>query len=46
MLAEKHGYRCIHVFDWDDLDKIINLLLPKTRVFARNCKIYSQIKRM
>ena len=40
MLAEKHGYRCIHVFDWDDLDKIINLLLPKTRVFARNCKIY------
>ena len=39
-IAEDAGYRCIHVFDWDDLDKIINLLLPKTRVFARNCKIY------
>lgn len=39
-IAEDAGYRCIHVFDWDDLDKIFNLLLPKTRIFARNCKIY------
>ena len=40
MLAESHGYRCIHVFDWDNWDSIINLLLPCTRVYARDCSIY------
>ena len=40
-LAEKHGYRCIHVFDWDSWDAIINLLRkPARRIFARNCTIY------
>ena len=38
-LAQENGYFCIHVFDWDDWDKIINLLLPKQKVYARNCKI-------
>ena len=22
--ANKNGYRCIHIFDWDDLDEVIN----------------------
>lgn len=39
-VAEENGYRCIHVFDWDDWDKIINLLTPKTRIHARKCEIY------
>ena len=39
-LAEKYGYRCIHVFDWDDWTKVINMLKPKTTVGARKCKIY------
>ena len=38
-LAEEHGFQCIHIFDWDDKDKIINLLLPKTAIYARNCEI-------
>lgn len=38
-LAEQHGYRCIHVWDWDDKDKIVRLLLPRKRVFARNCEV-------
>ena len=38
-LAEEHGFQCIHIFDWDDEDKIINLLLPKTTLYARNCEI-------
>ena len=38
-LAEKNGYRCIHIFDWDDLSKIVKLLLPKIKVYARNCKV-------
>ena len=38
-LAKKHGYRCIHVWDWDNIDAIVNLLLPREKVFARNCSI-------
>lgn len=38
-LANKYGYRCIHIFDWDNEDDIINLLLPRTRIYARNCQI-------
>ena len=37
--AEKLGYRCMHIFDWDDKDKIINLLLPKTQLYARKCEL-------
>ena len=39
-LAEKHGYRCIHVFDWNDIDKIVESLQPKTTLYARKCKIF------
>lgn len=39
-LAEEHGYRCIHVFDWDDIDKIVESLQPKTTLYARKCKIF------
>lgn len=38
-LAKENGYRCIHVFDWDDPYKIINLLKPRQRVYARECDI-------
>lgn len=36
-VAKNNGYRCIHIWDWDDLNKIISLVLPKTKVYARNC---------
>lgn len=39
-LAESEGYRCIHVFDWDNWTPIVNMLLPKKRVYARECTIY------
>lgn len=38
--ATQAGYRCIHVFDWDNWDKVIEILLPKKKVYARNCIIY------
>lgn len=38
-VAQKHGYRCIHVFDWDNIDKIVNLLTSKSIVYARQLKI-------
>lgn len=39
-LAEEYGYRCIHLFDWDDWDKVIAMLTPrKRRLFARNLTV-------
>ena len=39
-LARSNNYHCIHVFDWDDWTKIINLInTNKNRVYARNCKV-------
>ena len=38
-LAEEHGYRCIHIFDWDDVSKVIDLVKNKNRIYARNCDI-------
>lgn len=38
--ALDNGYRCIHVWEWDDCDKIIKqLFIPKTRIYARNCVV-------
>ena len=37
--AIQHGYKCIHIWDWDNIDKIINLLSLKQRIYARDCEI-------
>lgn len=39
LLAQGAGYRCIHVWDWDDREKIVNILLPKEPVYARKCNV-------
>ena len=38
-LARKEGFRCIHVFDWDNVGKVVNLLKERPRVYARKCEI-------
>ena len=38
-LAKENGFRCMQVFDWDDWNKIINLLCSKLYIYARNCEI-------
>ena len=39
-LAESHGYRCIHVWDWDDWNKVVKSILPASRrIYARKCKV-------
>ena len=38
-IAIENGYRCINVWDWDDIDKIVSLLLPKEKIYARKCHI-------
>jgi hypothetical protein len=42
--AKENGYRCIHIFDWDSQEKIINMLKPKEKLYARNldCKEIEQ----
>jgi len=37
--AEKHGFKCIHVWGWDDPRKILSLLSPKRHVYARNLDV-------
>lgn len=37
--AKDSGYICIHVFDWDDKDKIIGLLKDRETIYARKCEI-------
>ena len=40
MAARQAGYRCIHVFDWDDADKIVHMLsAQRNRCFARSCRV-------
>lgn len=38
-LAIENGYKCIHVWDWDDMSKVINLVIPKQKIYARKCEI-------
>lgn len=39
-LANEYGYRCIHVFDWDDWNKVVRLVAPrKIKIGARKCGI-------
>lgn len=37
--ANQHGFQCIHIFDWDDWNKVIDILKPKTSIGARKCTI-------
>lgn len=40
ILAKNNWYRCIHVFDWDDRNKIINLVNNnKETIYARKCSV-------
>lgn len=39
ILAGKYGYRCIHIWDWDDVSKIVSLLKTREKVYARKCEV-------
>ena len=38
--AIKQGFRCIVVYPWDDVNKIMNMLKPKTVLNFSDCQIY------
>lgn len=40
-VAEKFGFRCIHIWDWDSIDKVIELFHPKEVIYAKSLKVKS-----
>lgn len=38
--AIHNGYRCIHIWDWDDKEKIISMLRPKLSLDASDMRLY------
>lgn len=46
-LANRYGMRCVHIFDWDDEDKIIALLNNNRNIiYARQCSVQEVDKDM
>lgn len=43
-IAEENGYRCIHVFDWDNWNSVLDLVVERDSVFARKCEIFELSK--
>lgn len=39
-LAREHGFRCIHIWDWDNWDSILDLIQPHIKIPARKCKVF------
>ena len=37
--AIDNNYRCIHIWDWDQIEKVIYLLSEKKKLYARNCEV-------
>lgn len=37
--ANQHGFQCIHIFDWDDWNKVIDILKLKISIGARKCTL-------
>lgn len=38
-IARNNGFRCIHIFNWDDADSILSLLIRKDKLYARKCEV-------
>lgn len=39
LVAQKNGYKCIHVWDWDNVNLIVDMLRPKTIIDSEECEI-------
>lgn len=37
--AARFGFTCVHVWDWDDTDKVCSLFHDRNTVYARKCNI-------
>lgn len=36
-IANEAGYHCIHIFDWESWDKVIDMLKQQETIYARKC---------
>lgn len=46
-LAQKYGYRCIHLFDWDNLNTIIDMVRSdKVKYYARKMRVEEVSKQL
>ena len=43
LIAERNGYRCIHVWDWDNWENILDLFHTEHSIYARNCNIEFEV---
>lgn len=43
-LANDHGYQCIHIWDWDDVNMIVNQLKPKIQIQGSELQSYRLTK--
>lgn len=41
LVAKDNGFECVHMFDWDSPDKILNLFKEKQIIYARSCAVQS-----
>lgn len=39
-IAKENGYRCIHIFDWDNENEIIDIIKPKNIMYAKDFDIW------
>lgn len=39
LLAKSNDYHCINIWDWDNVDKILKLLIPRPTLYARKCSV-------
>lgn len=35
--AIDNGYRCLHIWEWDNIDKIVQQFTHKSKIYARKC---------
>ena len=38
-IAIQNGYHCIHIWDWDNWNKILQLIKPKQKLYARKLQL-------
>lgn len=39
-LARQNGFNCIHIWDWDDWGRVVEIIKPKSNiVYARKCEV-------
>ena len=37
--AEDNGFDCVHIWDWDDADKVVKMFSKKVAIGARQCEV-------